>query len=173
MVQQATGTSVGTTETYGLIVVAALVVVRQLLTLLENLDLLRKVREGQERLHHQAFHDWLTGLPNRALFRERLERAVEQHVGGGGRLAVLFFDLDDFKEVNDTLGHAAGDELLKVTAQRLRRGVRTATPSRGSAGTSSPWCCWRRPPIPPVRRSPPAKPFSRTWAGRWCWPGSR
>ena len=124
VVQQATGTSVGTTETYGLIVVAALVVLRQLLTLLENLDLLRKVREGQERLHHQAFHDWLTGLPNRALFRERLERAVEQHVGGDGRLAVLFFDLDDFKEVNDTLGHAAGDELLKVTAQRLRRGVR-------------------------------------------------
>ncbi len=124
VVQQATGTSVGTTETYGLVVVAALVVLRQLLTLLENLDLLRKVREGQERLHHQAFHDWLTGLPNRALFRERLERAVEQHVGGDGRLAVLFFDLDDFKEVNDTLGHAAGDELLKVTAQRLRRGVR-------------------------------------------------
>ena len=124
VVQQATGTSVGTTETYGLIVVAALVVLRQLLTLLENLDLLRKVREGQERLHHQAFHDWLTGLPNRAMFRERLERAVEQHAGGDGRLAVLFFDLDDFKEVNDTLGHAAGDELLKVTAQRLRRGVR-------------------------------------------------
>ena len=46
---------------------AGVVVVRQLLTLFENLDLLRTVREGQQRLHHQAFHDWLTGLPNRAL----------------------------------------------------------------------------------------------------------
>jgi diguanylate cyclase (GGDEF)-like protein len=124
VVQQVTGTPVDAAETFGLIALAGVVVVRQLLTLAENLDLLRRVREGQERLHHQAFHDWLTGLPNRALFRERLEVAVERHGRGGHGLAVLFFDLDDFKEVNDTLGHAAGDELLKVAAQRLRRGVR-------------------------------------------------
>src|SRR4051794_3456256 len=123
VVQQVAGTTVDAAETYGLIALAGVVVVRQLLTLAENLDLLRRVREGQQRLHHQAFHDWLTGLPNRALFRERLEHAVEQHRLGGRGLAVLFFDLDDFKEVNDTLGHAAGDELLKVVAQRLRRGV--------------------------------------------------
>ncbi len=123
VVQQVTGTTVDAVETYGLIALAGVVVVRQLLTLVQNLDLLRRVRDGQERLHHQAFHDWLTGLPNRALFRERLERAVERHGSGGRGLAVLFFDLDDFKEVNDTLGHAAGDELLKVVAQRLRRGV--------------------------------------------------
>ena len=124
VVQQFTGTTVGSVEAYGLVLLAVLVVVRQLLTLLENLDLLHRVHEAHERVHHQAFHDWLTGLPNRALFRERLERAVERHVGGGAGLAVLFFDLDDFKNVNDTFGHAAGDELLKVTAQRLRRSVR-------------------------------------------------
>ena len=124
--QQVTGTSVDAAEIYGLIVLAGVVVVRQLLTLFENLNLLHTVREGQQRLHHQAFHDWLTGLPNRALLRERLLDAVERHGHGGRRLAVLFFDLDDFKDVNDSLGHAAGDELLKVTAQRLRRGVADA-----------------------------------------------
>ncbi len=119
VVQRATGSEVDGVETAGLLVLAGVVVVRQLLTLLENLDLLRRVREGQERLQHQAFHDWLTGLPNRALFRHRLEQAVEAH-RRTGRLAVLFVDLDDFKQVNDSLGHAAGDDLLKVTAQRLR-----------------------------------------------------
>jgi hypothetical protein len=67
IVQQLLGMAVGTTERYGLTLLVLLVVTRQLLTLLENVDLLRRVQEGQDRLHHQAFHDWLTGLPNRAL----------------------------------------------------------------------------------------------------------
>jgi diguanylate cyclase (GGDEF)-like protein len=121
--QQVTGTQVDPAQTYSLIALVGIVVVRQLMTLAENLELLRRVREGQERLHHQAFHDWLTGLPNRALFRNQLEQAVERQSSRRRRLAVLFFDLDDFKEVNDTLGHGAGDDLLKVTAQRLRRCV--------------------------------------------------
>ena len=121
--QEFAGVEVGAVETSGLMVLVAVVVTRQLLTLLENLELLRRVRDGQERLHHQAYHDWLTGLPNRALFRDRLEQAVERHRSAGVRLAVLFCDLDDFKGVNDSFGHPAGDHLLQVTGERLHRGL--------------------------------------------------
>jgi diguanylate cyclase (GGDEF)-like protein len=71
------------------------------------------------QLHHQAFHDSLTGLANRALFRERLDRAIDEAAGGPGQVTVMLIDLDDFKLVNDTLGHAAGDELLVEVAGRL------------------------------------------------------
>jgi diguanylate cyclase (GGDEF)-like protein len=70
-----------------------------------------------------ARHDALTNLPNRALFRERLSDALTG-IGRGGKLSVLFLDLDRFKGVNDTLGHPAGDELLKIVAGRLRNSVR-------------------------------------------------
>ncbi len=78
----------------------------------------------QERLEHQAYHDSLTGLPNRALFAARLERALAQSDRTGGKVAVLFVDIDDFKNVNDSLGHWAGDELLAWFAQRLEGLVR-------------------------------------------------
>jgi diguanylate cyclase (GGDEF)-like protein/PAS domain S-box-containing protein len=77
----------------------------------------------ERRLAHQAFHDSLTGLANRELFRDRVEHALER-TGRDGTAAVLFIDIDDFKNVNDTLGHAAGDLMLTLVAQRLRSCVR-------------------------------------------------
>jgi diguanylate cyclase (GGDEF)-like protein len=88
----------------------------QAATALEKARLLATVR-------HQAMHDALTGLPNRVLFLDRLERAIDE-VDDDTHLAVLFCDLDLFKQVNDTLGHATGDELLRQVAARLRSTVR-------------------------------------------------
>ena len=80
----------------------------------------------EERLKHQALHDPLTGLPNRRLFVDRLGQALERTKRRKGlRAAVLFMDLDGFKNVNDSLGHEVGDLLLTVVAQRLRRCLRS------------------------------------------------
>ncbi|HEY0535135.1 MAG TPA: bifunctional diguanylate cyclase/phosphodiesterase [Actinoplanes sp.] len=76
-------------------------------------------RRLENDLSHQAFHDGLTGLANRVLFRNRLEHAFLVAERDGSTLAVLFVDLDDFKEVNDTLGHAVGDQLLVTVGERI------------------------------------------------------
>ena len=111
--------------------VVALVITRQLLSLVENATLTTRLQrtvdelEARERdLHHQAFHDPLTGLANRALFRDRLEHAVDRSRRDRTEIAVMFLDLDDFKVVNDRLGHETGDELLVAVAARLQRAVR-------------------------------------------------
>jgi diguanylate cyclase (GGDEF)-like protein/PAS domain S-box-containing protein len=80
-----------------------------------------EARRNEEQLAHQATHDPLTGLPNRAPLWERLDEVLGS---SSTHTALLFFDLDDFKLVNDTLGHQAGDVLLQVVADRLRNGVR-------------------------------------------------
>ncbi|MBF0311747.1 MAG: diguanylate cyclase, partial [Magnetococcales bacterium] len=74
----------------------------------------------EDRVHHLATHDQLTGLPNRMLFRELLEQEIRRATRSNQTLAVGFMDLDRFKEVNDTLGHEAGDILLKAVAQRSK-----------------------------------------------------
>ncbi|MFN7977324.1 MAG: EAL domain-containing protein [Vicinamibacterales bacterium] len=88
-------------------------------------DMNSSLRAAQARLTHDATHDPLTGLPNRILFMERLDRALIRRQRHPGYLfAVLFVDLDRFKHVNDSLGHAAGDDLLVRVAQRLSGAVR-------------------------------------------------
>jgi diguanylate cyclase (GGDEF)-like protein len=80
--------------------------------------------EAEARIAHMAHHDALTDLPNRVLFHERLDEALSRVRRYEEKLAVLYLDLDKFKTVNDTLGHAAGDKVLVAAAERLRKCVR-------------------------------------------------
>jgi diguanylate cyclase (GGDEF)-like protein len=84
----------------------------------------RQIDSHIEEIEHQALHDSLTGLPNRVLFHDRIETALANARRTGGRAAVLLLDLDGFKEINDALGHASGDELLRELAIRLRSTLR-------------------------------------------------
>ncbi|HSG88578.1 MAG TPA: EAL domain-containing protein [Pseudomonadales bacterium] len=81
-------------------------------------------KRAEELIHFQAYHDQLTQLPNRALFKDRLELAIAQAQRHDKRLAVMFLDLDRFKVVNDSLGHSFGDRLLKAVAARLKGWIR-------------------------------------------------
>ena len=101
------------------VLVGALISVRQYLAFRENARLLREKRRSEERLQHEVTHDGLTGLANRALFRDRLATALRTE----DLTTVLLIDLDDFKTVNDSLGHDVGDRLLVSMADMLRAEV--------------------------------------------------
>ena len=83
-----------------------------------------KKKKAEDMIWHQANFDSLTGLPNRRMFRDRLEQEIKKSDRSGLTQAILFLDLDHFKEVNDTLGHDIGDRLLQEAAERLKRCIR-------------------------------------------------
>ena len=85
---------------------------------------LQGTRAGERRARHSAQHDGLTQLPNRMYFEACLQEALTEHLHTRQGLAVFFLDLDGFKQVNDTHGHAAGDTLLRIVAARLNQAVR-------------------------------------------------
>lgn len=96
---------------------------RQFFALIENCRLLDTLTEVRDQLAHAALHDPLTGLPNRTLFHDRLHHALGRPAEAS--VGLLFCDLDDFKWVNDNLGHDHGDLLLREVAQRLLSSVRS------------------------------------------------
>ena len=101
-------------------------------TLISQIQDVTERKRAEDRLRHQSLHDALTGLPNRLYLDERLRRGIERaNQDPDFRLAVLFLDLDRFKMINDSLGHAAGDELLITVAERLRQCVRGGDPEGG------------------------------------------
>jgi len=115
----ATGRPLSTVEGVLTGVIVLLVLSRQFLTVQDNQRLARALAAREAELLHQAFHDRLTGLANRGLFVDRLAHALELHRRDGRPLAICFLDLDGFKTVNDTLGHSAGDDLLREASARF------------------------------------------------------
>jgi diguanylate cyclase (GGDEF)-like protein len=90
----------------------------------QRIRILLDRKQAEERIHYQATHDALTGLPNRTLFMDRIDSAISMGSRRNIQMGLMFIDLDRFKWVNDELGHAAGDQLLQEAAERMKRCVR-------------------------------------------------
>jgi len=90
----------------------------------ETKKALQTIQKQQEELYHQANYDYLTNLPNRLLFEDRLKHALKTAQRKKSKVALLFLDLDNFKEINDSLGHKVGDEVLKVVAKQIQSVIR-------------------------------------------------
>jgi diguanylate cyclase (GGDEF)-like protein len=129
--------------------IAGVIALALLLLYLSFFPILRRVtariRRQMEQIEHQAFHDALTGLPNRALFHDRVGQALRAAKRDGQSVAVMVMDLDRFKEVNDTLGHKSGDRLLvevgRKLAQPLRAGDTVARLGGDEFGILAPAAC--------------------------------
>lgn len=107
---------------------------RTLVNAVHRHRVLRELRSARQREHYLATHDGLTGLLNRQAFGDRLREAIARAERAGERLGVLFVDLDDFKSINDGLGHPAGDEILRTFARRLDHTTRKGDPTARFGG---------------------------------------
>lgn len=107
-------------------------------------------RRNEDALRQLADHDALTGLPNRAVFSNRLEAPLSRQIA----VAVMFIDLDDFKQINDELGHNVGDRVLATAAERIKATVKDTTPRRAWAAMSSSCSAL----MSPLRKLPRASP---------------
>lgn len=91
--------------------------------LIENSKITKELKLKNKQLNHQAYHDYLTGLPNRFMLFEDLRKFIDHSTNKSGKIAVMFIDLDRFKTVNDMMGHISGDFLIREVAKRLRKAV--------------------------------------------------
>ena len=110
--------------------------------LIEREGLRKDVAEKKTQLERLAHYDPLTGLPNRALLADRMSQAMMQSQRRGQRLAMAFLDLDGFKAITDTHGHAAGDQLLVTLAQRMKEALREGDTLARLGATNSWRSCW-------------------------------
>lgn len=108
-------------------------------TLLRLQQEIVRVKDSEASFTHLAQHDALTNLPNRLLLRDRVGQAIGHARRDGRQVALLFLDLDNFKTINDSLGHAAGDELLQEVARRLRETLSDIDTLSRQGGTNSSW----------------------------------
>ena len=113
---------------------------------------LSSLSQLKEELQHKAYHDALTGLANRAFFAQSVAQRLESTDANGLVPVVLFLDLDDFKIVNDTLGHAAGDELLAAVGDRIQATLRTGDLAARIGGDEFAVLLWDTPEMPVARR---------------------